>query len=464
MTHDIREAVRRLLAQPAFSAVAVFTLALGIGANVAVFTAVRALLVRPLPIPDADRVVEGVALREGFDPFGTSLLEYEAYRDGARSFTASGVARAHVFALAGTPNVERVNGADITAGFLAALGVTPIAGRTLRSEDERPDAPPVALIGYDVWQRRFGGSGAAIGASVQDAADVFTIVGVMPRGFDIPSGASMWTPMRGTIDTLPLAQRAATSHAMIARLRPGVSVEQADRDVKAIAKRLEIEYPQYRRGWTYGLVPLRQYLLSDLSGRNRRALLTLTAAVGCLLLICCANLANLLLVRGISREREIAVRLAIGAGSWRVVRHLLVESAVIALAGGAAGVLVAAWTTPLLASLNPIRADALAASLGDFRLDGPALAFAAAASLFTGLLFGALPALRISRGRDLVGVLKRREQRAAGRGSRAGEGLHVVDDRRIPNRPSVAGCGGRCSGWPRLPSRALSRTVSSPSM
>jgi putative ABC transport system permease protein len=418
MTHDLREAVRRLLARPAFTAVAVLTLALGIGANTAVFSAVRALLVRPLPVPDADRVVEGVALREGFDPFGTSLLEYTAYRDGSRAFAASGVARTRIFTLAADGEPERVPGAEVTSGFLAALAVRPAAGRLLAADDERADAPAAALIGYDLWQRRFGGRASAIGSTLVDDAEVLTIVGVMPRGFDIPSAASMWVADRRAIEVLPLEQRVATSHAMIARLRPGVALEQADAELKAIARRLEADYPQYRRGWTYRVVPLRQYLLSDLSGRNRLAMLTLTAAVGGLLLICCANLANLLLVRGIAREREIAVRLAIGAGRWRVVRHLLVESVLLAAAGGGAGVVVAAWVTPLLAALNPVRADALAATLGDFRIDLPVLAFAAMVSIATGVMFGALPAVRASRAPDVVAMLRRREQRTSGRGSR----------------------------------------------
>jgi putative ABC transport system permease protein len=427
MGHDIREAVRRLAAKPAFTSAAVLMLAVGIGANTAVFTAVRALLVRPLPIPDADRVVHGVALREGFDPFGTSLLEYAAYRDGSRSFEAIGVALARPFTVIGDREPERVHGAEVTSGYAATLAVSPVAGRPLTADDEKPDAAPVALIGFDLWQRRFGGRAEAIGSTLQTDGDAYTIVGIMPRGFDIPSGASVWTANRNRLDTLPLAQRAATTHAMIARLRPGTDLSHADAELKTIARRLEVEYPQLRRGWSYRILPLRQYLLSDLSGRNRLAMLTLTAAVGCLLLLCCANLANLLLVRGISREREIAVRLAIGASRGRVVRHLLIESAVLAVCGGGGGVLVAMWATPLLEALNPIRADALAATLGDFRIDVPTVTCAVLTSLGAGLLFGALPAVRASQTRDIVGLLRRREQRTSGRGSRWLAALVVVE-------------------------------------
>jgi len=426
MTQDLREAIRRLSAKPAFTAVAILTLALGIGANTAVYTAVSALLVRSLPVPDADRVVQGLALREGFDPFGTSLLEYAAYREGSRAFEASGVAQARYFTLAGIDNPERIHGAELTSGFLAALAVAPIAGRPITPDDERPDAPPVALVGYDLWQRRLGGTAAAIGTELRLDSGTYTIAGVMPRGFDVPSGASMWVPIQAVTATLPLPQRAATSYAMVARLRPGVTLEQADADVKAIARRLEYEYPQYRRGWTYRLVSLRQYLLSDLSGRNRLALGTLTAAVGCLLLICCANVANLLLVRGVAREREMAVRLALGAGRWRVVRLMLVEGGALAVCGGAAGILVAIWLAPVLAALNPIRADAFAAVLGDFHVDARVLAFAVVTSLATGVLFATLPALRAARARDIIGLLRRREQRSGGAGSGRWLGALVV--------------------------------------
>jgi putative ABC transport system permease protein len=418
MRQDLREALRRLLAKPAFTIVAVLTLGLGVGANTAIFSAVTTLLVRPLPVADVDRVVSGIALREGFDPFGTSLLEYVAYRDASRSFASSGIALQHFFTLTGHDEPERIHGAEVTNGFLEALAVAPIAGRVFTTEDDRPGAAPVALIGYDLWQRRFGGSPAVVGAPLTLDSGIRTIVGVMPRGFDMPSGATMWIPHGITLDTLPMPQRAATQYAMVARLIPGVSVSAADREVKAIARRLEEEYPQFRRGWTYRLIPLRQYVLADLAGRNRLALLTLTAAVGCLLLICCANVANLLLVRGIAREREIAVRLALGASHWRVARHLLTESAVLALAGGVAGLLVAAWMTPILALLNPIRADAFALMLGDFRMDGRVLAFALAVSMATGLVFGTLPALRAARIADLSAALRRRDQRSARQGSR----------------------------------------------
>jgi putative ABC transport system permease protein len=418
MNQDFREALRRLLAKPAFTVVALLTLALGIGANTAIFSAITALLVRPLPVADADRVVSGVALREGFDPFGTSLLEYLAYRDASRSFATSGIALQRFFTITGHDEPERIHGAEVTSGYFGTLAVAPVAGRVFMSDDDRPGAPAIALIGYDLWQRRFGGSPAAVGSALTLDSGIYTIVGVMPRGFDMPAGATMWVPHAIALDTMPLPQRAATQYAMVARLIPHVSVGAADREVKAIARRLEEEYPQFRRGWTYRLVPLRQYLLADLAGRNRLALLTLAAAVGCLLLICCANVASLLLVRGISREREIAVRLTLGATRWRVVRHLLTESVVLALAGGAAGLLVATWTTPILALLNPIRTDALALLLGDFRMDGRILAFALAVSMATGLIFGTLPALRAARIGDLAAALRRRDHRSVGRGRR----------------------------------------------
>ena len=418
MTRDVREAIRRLLAKPGFSLVAVLTLAIGIGANTAVFGAVRALLVRPLPVPQADRVVHGLALREGFDPFATSLLEYAAYRDRGRAFESSGVSRQRFFTLTTLDPPERVQGAVVTSGFLTALGVEPAAGRSLTADDDRPNAPPVAVIGYGLWQRLFNGDRSAIGAPLHLDAGTYTIVGVMPRGFDIPSRVSLWVPQQIVLETLPLPDRASTAYTMVARLGSGVTLEQADAEVKAIARRLEDEYPQYRRGWSYRLIPLRQYLLSDLTGSNRLALLTLSAAVGCLLLICCANVANLFLVRGIAREREVAVRLALGASRWHIVRHVFAETGAITIVGAAAGVLVAAWATPVLAALNPIRADALAVVLTDFHFDASTWTFATAMAVATGLLFGALPAFRAGRARDVVPVLRQRDRRAVAGSSR----------------------------------------------
>jgi putative ABC transport system permease protein len=357
--HDLRYAARSLRARRGFTFVAVLTLALGVGANTAIFSAVNALLLRPLPVEDVDRLVFGAALREGFDPFGTSFLEYSLYRGESRSFVASGLGTPRLFALIGTGDPERLRGAAVTAGYLQTLGVRSVRGRVFTDADDRPSGPAVALIGHELWQRRFGGDPEIVGRLLSLEGRSCSIVGVMPPGFDMPYSAEVWVPMQVSIDSLPLAQRAATANEFVARLAPGVSLEQADTELKGLAKRLEGEYPQIRRGWSFGLVPLRQQLLADLPGRTHRLLVALSVAMGFLLLICCVNVANLLLARGVSREGEMAIRRSLGAGQGRLVRQLLSESLLLALLGGVAGVLLAFWLLPFLGALNPVQAAGL---------------------------------------------------------------------------------------------------------
>jgi predicted permease len=422
---DLRHGLRLFRARPAFTTVAVLTLAVGIGASTAIFSAVSALLMRPLPIAQADRVLFGLALREGVDPFGTSLLEYAAYRDSS-TLASAGVASQRTFTLIGRDDPERVEAAAVTASYLETLRVTPVVGRTLTPRDDRPDAAPVAVIAYDLWQRRFQGAPAVAGTTITLDDGVYTIVGVMPRGFDMPAESEIWVPLRAAIETAPLDERAQHAYAMVARLAPGVTLQQADTDLKRIARQLEDEYPRQQRGWTYQLIPLRQQLLGDLAGRNRQAMIALEAAVGFLLLICCANVANLLLVRGVSRQPEIAVRRALGASRGRVVRQLLAESTCLALAGGAAGLLLAVWLTPAVALLNPIRPASLSTFLTDFAIDGRVMLFAVAVSMLTGVVFGIVPALKAARVGDAMVLLRRREQGGGGAGGRRWLGAVVV--------------------------------------
>ena len=406
--HDLRYGLRLFVARPAFSAVAVLTLAIGIGASAAILTAATALLVRPLPVPDADRVLFALAMREGSDPFGTSLLEYNAYRESP-TLASAGVAIQRTVNLIAGDEPERIQAASITSSYLRTLDVPPAAGRTLDPSDDLAGAAAVVVISYDLWQRRFNADPAMLGGEITLDEGAYTVVGVMPRGFDTPAGTGMWVPMRTTIETVPIAQRAQHAYGMVARLTPGSTPAQAGADLERIAQRLEAEFPQQQRGWTCRLIPLRQQLLGDLSGRSRRALVALEAAVGFLLLICCANVANLLLVRGVTRQREIAVRRALGAGQGRIIRQLLAESACLAFAGGAAGLLLAVWLTPLVAMLNPIRADSLSTFLTDFSVDARVVLFTAGLSVVTGMIFAVVPALRLGGTYDLMAALRRRE-------------------------------------------------------
>jgi len=233
--------------------------------------------------------------------------------------------------------------------------------------------------------------------------------------------------MQVAFDALPLVDRASTVHELVARLKPGVRLGDADAELKKLARRLSEEYPQIRQGWSYGVVPLRQLLLADLDGRAERSLRVLGAAVAFLLLICCANVASLLLARGVSREGEIAIRRSLGAGGGRLVRQLLTENLLLALLGGAGGVLLAYWSRPVLAALNPIQAAGLGSYLTDFRIDGRVLWFSLGVSLLAGILCGLLPAWKVTRSPELISVLRRREQRTAGSGTRPLAALVVAE-------------------------------------
>jgi putative ABC transport system permease protein len=414
MIADLKFALRMLLKSPGFTAVAIITLALGIGANTAIFSAVNALLLRPLPVEDADRLACGYAMREGVDPYETSLLEYLAYRERSQSFTTSGLGNQRFFNLVVRGEPERLRGAAVMAEYLSTLGVKTVLGRVFRPEEDRPSGPAVATISYDLWQRLFGGDHGIIGQQLNFEDGSYTIIGILPPGFNMPFAADIWVPLQVDIQTLPLEQRAQRNYDMIARLRPGVKLNQADVELKGIARSLEQEYPQLRRGWSYKLISLRQNLIGDLEGRTRKALFALIAAVGFLLLICCANLANLLLARGVAREHEISIRLALGAGPSRLVRQLLTESLLLALLGGVAGLLLAYWIAPLLGGLSPVQAVSLATFLRDFRIDAHVLEFALFLSLLTAAIFGLIPALRLVRSPDLITIIKQREQRAGG--------------------------------------------------
>jgi putative ABC transport system permease protein len=348
MWHDLRYGFRLLVAKPAFTGIAILTLAIGIGANTAILSAVTALLVRPLPIEDPDRLVFGLSMREGWDPFGTALLEYAAMRESS-TFASSGVANFGAVTLVGHDEPERLAAASVSAGYFATLGTRPIAGRSIAPEDDRPGAPRVVLIGHELWQHRFGGCPQVLGEKLELDTGIFTIIGVMPRGFDMPGGARLWLPLRLNIDTASKDERAPRSYEFVARLASGVGLSAANADVARIARRIEDDYSLTRRGWSYHLVTLRQQLLGDLAGRNRLALLTLEAAVGFLLLICCADVASLLLVRGVAREREIVVRLALGAGRRDVLALVMRQGAAMIAFGLLAGIIVARALSLVLA-------------------------------------------------------------------------------------------------------------------
>jgi len=439
LLQDLRYGARLLRKNRSFSAIALLTLALGIGANTAIFSAINALLLGPLPLEDDSQLVYAVALREGFDPFGTSLLEYSAYRQ-SDSFNNIGVAGRRFFNVIDGGNPERVAGAEVMAEYLNTLGVNPVLGHSFTSEEDRVGGPAVALIGYGFWQRRFGGDQRAIGRTLNLEGRTRTIIGVMPQGFDIPAASEIWVPMQVDPDAVPLNQRSQGNFETIARLKPGVSLEQADARLKTIAEGLARDYPQYRQGWTVKLITLRQLLIGDLEGRTQRALYALIAAVGFLLLICCANVANLLLAQGVAREREIAIRQALGAGGWRLARQMMTESLLLAALGGLAGLVLAYWGAPLLATLSPIRAISLAGVLNNIRVDSRVLVFTLGISLLAGAIVSLLPVLKTARTDRLMTLIKQREMRTGGAAAgRRWLGAMVISEMAIAVTLLVAG-------------------------
>lgn len=410
LVQDTRFGLRMLRKNPGFTVVAVLTLALGIGANTAIFSAVNSVFLRPLPLNDGDRVIFVVSLREGFDPFGTSLLEYSAFKDRSHSLSSIGLASTRSFNVTGRGEPERIQGAAILANYFSTLGVQPVIGRSFTPEEDSPGGPAVALVSHGLWQRRFGGDPNVLGQSLNLEGRRTTIVGVLPSAFDLPNEAEIWIPLQTNLEALPLPDRAAHAYEVVARLKPGVTLQQSDSDLKGIARELEQEFPQVRRGWSVETVFLRQELIGDIDGELKKALFALVGAVGFVLLICCANVAGLLLARGVVREREIALRLALGAPRSRIVRQLLTECLLLALLGGSAGLLVARSILPLLNSLNPIQTAGFGGVLLGIRIDGHVMGFVACITLFTAVLCALTPLAKTGSA-DLAPLIKDGGQR-----------------------------------------------------
>ena len=414
LVHDLKFGYRALRQRPTVSIVAVLMLALGVGAGTAIFSALQAIAFRPLPLADASRVVAGIALREGFDPFGTSLLEYQALAERSRSIEVAGIGRQRSFNISGQGEPERVAGASVSATYFAATGIDAVAGRRFSAADDAPGGPAVAMIGYGLWHRRFAGDPATVGRSLDLDGRRHEVVGVMPPGIDMPYGAEVWTPLQANPSAMSLRERGAHVYELMARLRPGVGVNQADDEVKAIARQVEAEEPQAQRGWTYRLVPVRQFLTGDLDGRVQRAVWILVAAVGLLMVICCANLATLMLALGITRERELGLRLALGANRTRLVRQVMTESLALGLAGGVAGILLAAWLVPALAALSPLEVVSLRDHFRDFRMDWRVVSFAASLSVATAVASGSIAAFRAGRSANIRSAWAASDRTAGG--------------------------------------------------
>jgi predicted permease len=390
---DLRYGLRTLAKSPAFASIAILTLALGIGANTALFSVVNAVLLNPLPYHEPDRLV---AVYSRTREFSQSSISYPNFLDWVRTqnvFSSLAAFREADYNLTGLGQPERVSAEMVSAAFFPTLGINPIAGRLFRPEDDRIGAQPVALLSGGFWKRKFASSPNVLGTTLTLDGVSYTVVGIIPAGFSYHGGnfhpSDVFVPIGQWNDPTFRDRRAAMGMDAVARLKPGVSLQQAQAAMDSIARSLAETYPDANKGAGISLIPLKQ----DFTGDVRPFLLVLLAAVGFVLLIACVNVANLLLARSTGRTREFAVRAALGAGRARLIRQLLTESLVLSCAGGGLGLLLASWGTHAAIGFMP---DALPRA-ESIQIDSHVLLFTLAASLLAGILFGLAPALSASR-------------------------------------------------------------------
>ena len=386
LQQDLRYGARMLLKRPGVTLIAVITLALGVGANTAIFSVVNAVLLRPLPYPEPERLVMSFLTAQGQSQTSLGMADFLAVRERNQSFENVTAFSSGGFTFTGGERPEQVSGAWVSADFFATLRVTPVRGRTYQAEDERPESARVVVISHGFWQQRLAAEPQVIGKTINLNSTPYTIIGVMPESFHfaLTPEAELW-PVRVI---RPPTRRGPFFSRCIGRLKPGVTEQQAQADLSAIAAQVKQQFPNP----PFSAMTTRP-LTTSVVGEVRRGLLVILGAVAFVLLIAAANVANLQLARAASREREMAVRRALGAHRWRIVRQLLTESLMLAAIGGVVGLLLALWGINLFRTFGPANLP----RLQEVNLDGWVLGFTMLAAALSGLIFGLAPALQASR-------------------------------------------------------------------
>lgn len=424
LIQDIKYGLRMILKNPGFTAVAVVTLALGIGANTSIFSIASAFLVHPIALPGIDRLA---IVASGAEKAPAAPADYLDWKAQSASFESMAAYEQSDLNMTGIGAPERVLGARVTADFLAVLEVNAALGRGFLPDEDQPGRDRAALLSYALWQRRFGGDSSAIGKVVELDSKTYTITGIMGKDFEFPVPTDVWIPL--VMSPMEIAERASQRLHVVGRLKPGISVAQAQSEISTIAARLARAYPQTNKARGAHVMPLVEFVEGEIT---RAYTLMLLVAVGFVLLIACSNIANLQLARSMTRQKEMAVRTALGSSRWRGVRLLLVENVLLAVIGGAASILFSGWVLGLCARNMPAEIARLIPGWNQLRLDWRSLVYTLGLAFAAGVIAGIAPALRGSH-TDLTEALKE-----AGRGSTEARSRQTIRGLLVAGQIAVA--------------------------